>query len=291
MTLLLMAAGRGSRYGSLKQFDEFGPNGEFLMEYSMFDALKYGFKHIVVVTQESNREFLRSYLEKRLPKHIKLDVVVQSLNDIPEIDYIPTDRTKPWGTAQAVWSARHVITNSFVVINADDFYGSDAFRSAANFIESQGENEYGLMGYVLSETLSQYGPVSRGICQTSNGHLIGVQEITQLEASGDLVVDRVTNKEFSANDLVSMNFWVCHPKIFKEISRLFVAFLKGGPDEKEEFYLPKVIQQLLNENKISVKVLSSSAKWFGITYQTDKLMAKNSLVKLIEKGEYPSTLW
>ena len=181
MTLLLMAAGSGSRYGKLKQFDDLGPAEEFLMEFSIFDALKNNFNHIVVITKAANKSFLESHLSERLPKEVKLDVLVQDIKDIPETVTLNTQREKPWGTAHAVWTARNVIKGSFVIINADDYYGQNAFAGAANFIKNnKNPDTFALVAYSLKNTLSKFGSVSRGVCEVNNHKLTSIIERTKI---------------------------------------------------------------------------------------------------------------
>ncbi len=185
MTLLLMAAGKGSRYGKLKQFDSFGPNDEFLMEFSIFDALENGFDHIVVITQKDNVDYLQDYLRQRIPGQVRLDVLAQEYSDLPKGVTFKGERTKPWGTAHAVWTARDVIKGPFAVINADDYYGKDAYKNAAEFMKAHPQDgQYGLIAYTLSDTLSPHGSVSRGVCQQNGELLVSVQERTKLQRGG-----------------------------------------------------------------------------------------------------------
>lgn len=293
MTLLLMAAGRGSRYGKLKQFDSLGPNEEFLMEFSMFDALESGFDHIVVITQKSNVDFLKDYLIKKLPKEVKLDVVAQELTDLPEGSSFDGVREKPWGTAHAVWSARKVINNSFVVINADDYYGKSAYKKVAEFIRNNDKNDYALVGYTLKDTLSEHGFVSRGVCKMDEEfNLLSVNERIKIEQFSDTIKDEDSGLEFSGNELVSMNFWVCNPSIFENIEDDFKAFLKEESNiTSGEIYLPFVIQAMLESNKIGVKVLPSRGEWFGITYASDKEKAMVQLKEMGIQGDYKVPLW
>ncbi|MDC6350268.1 sugar phosphate nucleotidyltransferase [Zeaxanthinibacter sp. PT1] len=293
MTLLLMAAGRGSRYGKLKQFDGFGPKEEFLMEFSIYDALENGFEHIVVITQKDNVNYLNEYLSSRLPSDIKLDVIPQELSDLPEGSSYSGERPKPWGTAHAVWSARNVIDNPFAVINADDYYGKQAFENAARFIrDGAGKDNYGLVAYTLSDTLSPFGTVSRGVCQTKGHMLESVQERTKLQQEGAVVKDHESGKEFTGEEMVSMNFWICHPSIFSHIESDFREFLK---DEKNiqgsEVYLPFVIQEMLQAGEVSVEVIPSQSQWFGVTYSEDKESAVSLLQDMTATGGYRSPLW
>lgn len=293
MTLLLMAAGRGSRYGKLKQFDDLGPAGEFLMEFSMFDAISNGFKHIVVITQKDNVDYLKDYLSSRLPKDVKLDVVAQQLTDIPEGCDFSGERPKPWGTAHAVWTARKVISEPFAVINADDYYGQPAYAKAAAFIkDSKERGDFGLVAYTLEDTLSPHGSVSRGVCSQEGDTLLSVDERLEIAREGDSLKDADSGLSFTGKELVSMNFWVCNPSIFDQIESDFRDFLENSADpSKGEIYLPFVIQDMLKSGKAAVKVIPSESDWFGVTYAADKEKAVEALQSLSNEAKYPSPLW
>ena len=293
MTLLLMAAGRGSRYGKLKQFDDLGPKGEFLMEFSIYDAISNGFNHIVVITQQDNVEFLREYLGKRMPSHVSLDVLAQELTDLPAGTQFAGQRPKPWGTAHAVWTARNVITNPFAVINADDYYGQPAYARAASFISGASSGaSFGLVAYTLEDTLSPHGSVSRGVCSQDGNRLQSVDERTEIIREGNRVHDADSGLEFTGKELVSMNFWVCQPSIFPKIESDFRAFLQNAADPtKGEIYLPFVIQDMLRQGMAEVEVIPSGSDWFGVTYAADKDLAVSALKSLTESGKYPSPLW
>jgi len=293
MTLLLMAAGSGSRYGKLKQFDELGPAGEFLMEFSIFDALKNGFKHIVVITKQENQEFLRQHLSERIETAVKLDVLVQKIEDIPNGIEISKERKKPWGTAHAVWTARHVIKTPFVIINADDYYGQEAFEGAANFIQNQKNNAvFALVGYQLKDTLSEFGSVSRGVCTVKNNSLNSIIERTKISKSNGVITDQDSGITLDSNATVSMNFWICTPKIFDYTGPYFETFLSNTDNhEKNEIYLPFVAQEMMQNGHISVKVIDAKSQWFGVTYYEDKEVAVNTLAQLTDAKKYPSPLW
>lgn len=293
MTLLLMAAGRGSRYGKLKQFDSFGPQGEFLMEFSIYDAIKNGFEHIVLITQKDNVDYLKNYFAERLPSNIKLDVLAQELTDLPEGVTFEGERPKPWGTAHAVWTARNVIDGPFAVLNADDYYGQPAFEHSARFMkDSEQSGAFGLVAYTLEYTLSPYGSVSRGVCSRNGNQLVSVVERTQIERQGDRIVDTDSGLEFEGNTLVSMNFWVCQPSIFPQIETDFRHFLEESEDpSKGEIYIPFVIQDMLQAGKAEVAVIPAESQWFGVTYSEDKQSAMDALAKLSQEGAYPSPLW
>ncbi len=293
MTLLLMAAGRGSRYGKLKQFDEFGPQGEFLMEFGMFDAISQGFDHIVVITQKPNVDFLRDYLGQRLPAHVSLDVLAQELTDLPEGAQFAGERPKPWGTAHAVWTARNTITQPFAVINADDYYGQPAYARAAAFMKDpSSQGNFGLVAYTLEDTLSPYGSVSRGVCSREGNRLQSVDERTEIERGEGGIRDADSGLEFSGKELVSMNFWICQPDIFPKIEADFRHFLETTEDaSKGEIYLPFVIQDMLRQGTAQVDVIPSESQWFGVTYAEDKEKALGALKDLSSEGKYPSPLW
>jgi len=293
MTLLLMAAGSGSRYGKLKQFDELGPAGEFLMEFSIFDALKNGFKHFVVITKEENQAFLKQHLSERIGTDIKLDVLVQKIEDIPNGIKISKERKKPWGTAHAVWTARNVIKTPFVIINADDYYGQEAFKGAANFmLQQKGNDVFGLVSYQLKNTLSDFGSVSRGVCTVENNNLCSIVERTKITECNGVITDQDSGTTLDANSTVSMNFWICSPKIFEYTAAYFKAFLLNTDNhEKNEIYLPFIAQEMMQNGHVTVKVINAKSQWFGVTYYEDKDVAVDTLKKLTEAKKYSSPLW
>ncbi|WP_244178416.1 nucleotidyltransferase family protein [Maribacter litoralis] len=291
MTLLLMAAGSGSRYGKLKQFDDLGPNGEFLMEFAIYDAIQNNFEQIVVITKKENVSFLEEHLSKRIPSNIKLNVLAQELTDLPDGVTFTGERKKPWGTAHAVWTARNVINGPFVVINADDFYGQSAYKKAADFMKSD-DSAYALLGYTLKDTLSEHGSVSRGVCEVNGDNLISVQERLKLVQQGDKIIDEDTNLEFTGDEQASMNFWVCRPSIFDKIESEFRIFLKDEDRiANSELYIPLMIQEMLQANEIEVKCIPSGGDWFGVTYASDKEKAMNSLKEKSDTGKYPAPIW
>ena len=293
MTLLLMAAGSGSRYGKLKQFDELGPKAEFLLEFSIYDAINNGFNHIVLVTKKENKDFLNNYLINKIPNNIKVDVVVQDINDLPKDTKLKHKRIKPWGTAHAVWSARNVIKSSFVIINADDYYGKEAFEQAANYMKSVNyDKSYGLVTYKLGKTLSNFGTVSRGICQVENNKLISIKEHIKIYENKTRIIDEDSGNILEHNDDVSMNFWICNTDIFDYIENYFKKFLQKASNlEKNEIYLPFVAQEMMNEGLISINAIKSDSDWFGVTYFEDKDNAVKSLQSYTSSNKYPSPLW
>ncbi|WP_324024003.1 sugar phosphate nucleotidyltransferase [Maribacter sp. BPC-D8] len=291
MTLLLMAAGSGSRYGKLKQFDDLGPNGEFLMEFAIYDAIQNNFEQIVVITKKENVSFLEEHLSKRIPSTIKLNVLAQELTDLPDGVTFTGERKKPWGTAHAVWTARKVIDGPFVVINADDFYGQSAYKKAADFMKSNDE-AYALLGYTLKDTLSEHGSVSRGVCEVNGDNLVSVQERLKLVQKENNILDEDTNLEFTGDEQASMNFWVCRPSIFDKIESEFRIFLKDDDRiAKSELYIPLMIQEMLQAKEIEVKCIPSGGDWFGVTYASDKEKAMSSLKEKSDSGKYPAPIW
>ena len=286
-----MAAGSGSRYGKLKQFDDLGPNGEFLMEFAIYDAIQNNFEQIVVITKKENVSFLEEHLSKRIPSTIKLNVLAQELTDLPDGVTFTGERKKPWGTAHAVWTARKVIDGPFVVINADDFYGQSAYKKAADFMKSNDE-AYALLGYTLKDTLSEHGSVSRGVCEVNGDNLVSVQERLKLVQKENNIVDEDTNLEFTGDEQASMNFWVCRPSIFDKIESEFRIFLNDDDRiANSELYIPLMIQQMLQAKEIEVKCIPSGGDWFGVTYASDKEKAMNSLKEKSDSGKYPAPIW
>ena len=287
-----MAAGSGSRYGSLKQFDELGPKKEYLLEFSIYDAIDSGFNQIVIITKEEYVDELKKYMKERLPNTIKINVIAQKISNIPEGISVKVKRNKPWGTAHAVWVAKHLIHNSFVVINADDFYGKKAFQLASNFIEKHPEeNVFGIVPYQLNKTLSDYGTVSRGICVFKEDKLYRVNEYKKLERKGSEVIDHETGDTFKGKEPISMNFWVCKPKIFDKIEEQFISNLKEGFGDKQEIYIPIVIQKLIEDEVIKVFATPTVSSWFGVTYAQDKSNAVKILAELTVNNKYPTPLW
>ena len=288
-----MAAGSGSRYGKLKQFDELGPNGEFLMEFSIYDAIKSGFNHIVLITKRENKDFLYNYLKEKIDNSIKLDVVVQEVDSLPEGIIAHSGRQKPWGTAHAVWCARDYIDTDFAIINADDYYGSKAFEKAARFFnDSDDQNNYGLVSYRLKNTLSEFGSVSRGVCKVSKGKLDSINEHLKIEKNENIIIDHDSGNILSEKDYVSMNFWLCKSNFFKHLEDYIAEEIENLDDiEKSEIYLPFAAQKLLSENIINIDVVDSESKWFGVTYKEDKDNSVKKLASYTRDGIYPTPLW
>lgn len=291
-TILIMAAGNGSRYGTLKQFDELGPCKEFLFEYSIYDALECGFDHVVIITKESHVTELQSYLRERLPERVRLNVLAQEVSDLPENSNFSGARQKPWGTAHAVWTARELIHGSFVVVNADDYYGRKSFQLAGEFMEGTRElSEFGLVPYRLSDTLSIEGSVSRAICNQEGAYLKDIVEYMELVKDEDGVVDLDSGCRFSGAEVTSMNFWILNHSVFALIEEDLLSFVRSAGASGQEIYIPKQVQQWMVAGKIKVRLTEPCHDWFGVTYANDKRKAVHELAIKTEKNIYPSRLW
>lgn len=293
MTLLILAAGLGSRYGGNKQFDGVGPKLEYLLEYTIYDAIKAGIKHIVIVTRKEAIEEVSQYFWKRLPSSVTLQCVPQSLDDVPVGFEVVSDRKKPWGTAHAVWSARNVITGKFATVNADDLYGRKGIEAAVKCMsENSGEGEFGLVGYQLSETLSEFGTVSRGICKGKDGFLTSVVEHTKLKWRGNQIIDEATDAAFSGEELTSMNLWIADNSIFPVIENYFTSYFAEAKNVATgELYLPVIVQHLIDRNQAIVKLVDGKSDWHGMTYKEDKEQLSKVINSLIDRNFYPSPLW
>ena len=299
ITLVVLAAGMGSRYGGLKQLDALGPNGESVMDYSVFDAIRAGFDRVVFIIRKDFEEEFKKHIGSRYDKRIKVDYAFQALDDLPGGFKVPEGRVKPWGTGHAVYSARELLTGPFAVINADDFYGEDCYKKLAAFLKNcknEGKISGCIVSFILENTLSENGSVSRGICTTGDdGCLKKVVENTAIsrKADGRIVSDMDGKEvELTGSEQVSMNAWGFSSAIVQELTVLFEEFLaaKGG-EMKSEFYLPGAVDRLINDQKADIAVLNSSDSWFGVTYQEDKPFVQNAIKELISNGKYPSSLF
>jgi UTP-glucose-1-phosphate uridylyltransferase len=298
LSLLILAAGMGSRYERLKQMDPVGPNNEVIMEYSVYDALRHGFDEVVFVLRREFEEVFRRKVLRRLSGHIRAGFVLQDLNDLPPGFSAPDDRSKPWGTGHAVWCARHVLKKSFVAINADDFYGEDAFRNAALFFSQSGLKHTAFMmsGFQLANTLSDHGPVSRAICAVNwLGMLQVVEEHLSIENRPDGIVsltEDVVVKRFKGTEVVSLNFWGLTPCLFPLLEESFCSFLSRNLNAtEEEFYISRAISEMLFHSKITVSVLPTSSRWYGVTYKEDKFLMVRAITDFVQSGSYPAALW
>ena len=295
-TLLILAAGMGSRYGGIKQMDAFGPNGETIIDYSIYDAIESGFGKIVFVIRKDFAPAFKELFDAKLKGKIAVEYVMQEMNEHLDGYPLPEHRTKPWGTAHAVLCAKEVINEPFAVINADDFYGRDAFQKAADFlIKDVTKKKYCIIGYELSKTLSPNGTVSRGVCATdANNNLVNIHERTKIFPEGDKIyyVENSLRVALAPDTPVSMNFWGFDPNVFDYIQNLFKEFLQeNAQDPKAEFFIPLVGDSFINNGHGEIKVIPTSAQWFGVTYQEDAPGVKASLQNLIADGAYPQNLW
>lgn len=297
-TLLILAAGMGSRYGGLKQMDPMGPNGETILDYSVFDAIRAGFGKVVFVIREDFAEAFREGVGSRFSDKIEIDYAFQKLDDLPEGFDVPADREKPWGTAHAVRAARDIIKEPFAVINADDFYGADAYQTAADFLNtlSPDSTDYAIVGYYLENTLSDHGGVNRGICSVSeNGLLANVEEVVDISRKEGGKVSGTgldqSEREVNEQDIVSMNFWCFSPAYFTQTETHFSQFLSEHLNTpKSECYIPTVVDDFVAKEQATCKVLPTTANWFGVTYPDDKPLVVEAISKLITNGDYPNAL-
>ncbi len=296
-TLLIMAAGMGSRFGGLKQIEPIGPNGEFIIDYSIYDAIKNGFNKIVFIIKEENYDVFRETVGKRIENKIKVEYAFQSLDSLPNGYSVPKERIKPWGTAHAILCAKDNIKEPFLIINSDDFYGSNAYKVISEFMDKNlKDDEFGLVGYNVSNTLTENGSVKRGVCQTNNDYLIDLDESVIEEVNGVINAKSLeTSDEYTidTNTLVSMNMMAFTPRIFDYIESNFKDFLDKNKDniEKCEYLIPTLLTKGINEKKFNVKVINTTARWVGVTYKEDKDGVVNYIKELMRKGEYKENLW
>ena len=300
-TLVVLAAGMGSRYGGLKQVDPVGPSGEAILDYSVFDAIRGGFGKVVFVIRKDIEEAFKSQVGSKYEGMIAVDYCFQDINDLPAPFTVPAGRTKPWGTAHATRAARHVVREPFAVINADDFYGRDAFAKLGAFLGGEASADaaklrFAMVGYRLDLTLSENGSVARGICDVApDGTLRGVTEMTKLVRAGDVAENREDEAhpvKLPLDSRVSMNLWGFTPGLFDALEARFPAWLEAnGTKEKSEWYIPFVVDELIHEGKADCRVLPTDSSWFGVTYREDKPFVVASVKKLVEAGEYPARLF
>ena len=297
-TLLVLAAGMGSRYGSLKQMDGVGPNGEAIIDYSVYDAIRAGFGKVVFVIRHSFADdFCEVFNAERFGHRIEVEYVFQELDMLPEGYALPAERVKPWGTNHAVMMGAKVIDTPFAVINADDFYGRDAYAVIGNYLSQLegSEGKYCMVGYEVSKTLSENGTVSRGVCTVdSEGNLQGMVERTKIERVDGTIVfhDLGTDEPLAENTPVSMNLFGFTPDYFTHSEEYFKVFLKENIDNlKSEFFIPLMVNKMISEGTATMRVLETSSKWFGVTYKEDKPQLMQKIEELIAAGEYPRNLW
>ncbi len=297
-TLLILAAGMGSRFGGLKQIEPVGPNGEFIIDYSIYDAKQAGFTKVVFLIKEENYEIFKETIGKRVEKQIETQYAFQKNDNLPEeYQELLKDRTRPLGTAHAILCAKDKINEPFAIINADDFYGRDAYQKASNYLDTIKENEYGLVAYRLGNTLTPNGSAKRGVCEvTDNNELIKLTE-SKVTLKGEIVEGESleTKEKFkvSKDTIASMNFLLFSTSLFKILEDKILEFLETNKDNLNdcEFLIPIVLNELLEEKAVKVNVLETNATWYGVTYKEDKEMVVNAINKLIEKGQYNKNLW
>ena len=293
MTLVIMAAGIGSRYGGLKQIESVGPSGEFIIDYSVYDAIKAGFKKVIFIIKEENYEIFKSTIGKRIENHIEVEYVFQNNDNVPVS--IPKERTKPLGTAQAILCCKDIIKENFAIINADDFYGRDAFFKVKEFISNvKNDNDFALIGYNVLDTITDNGSVKRGVCNIKDDYLVSLDESIISKDNHKLSCKTLAdNKDIKINNdtIVSMNMFGFTPKVFELFNENFKEFLDNNDLMTSEYLVPVEINNYLKKKLINVKVIKTTSKWYGITYKEDLKILKDEINKLVNDGVYPKDLW
>jgi dTDP-glucose pyrophosphorylase len=294
-SLLVLAAGMGSRYGGLKQIDPVGPSGETIMDYSIYDALRAGFGKIVFVLRKEIEAAFRQTIATRFEHRIAIDYVFQELDGLPPGFSVPDGRTKPWGTTQAVLAATGAVREPFAVINADDFYGAESFRVLAAHLQSA-TTDYAMIGFVLRNTLSDFGAVARGVCQVDeHGFLKSIVEMTNIARDGSQAKSTDSTgkvSQLSGDEIVSMNMWGFMPEVFAQLEQVFQEFLEThGSDLRAESYLPNAVNRLIDSGQARVCVVPTAGSWFGVTYRQDRERVVESIARLVQAGFYPERLW
>lgn len=297
-TLVVLAAGMGSRYGGLKQIDPMGPSGETILDYSVFDALRAGFSKVVFIIRPDFEADFRNNVSSKFEHLVDVEYAFQTLDKLPSGWSVPAGREKPWGTTHAILCAADVVKENFAVINADDFYGQESYavlNEELSGIDSFA-NTFSMVGFTLRNTLSDHGSVARGVCTTSeNGLLTHIDEMTNLsrEGSGALYTrEDGSVLNLTGDEPVSMNMWGFTPRLFDHLDRVFQEFLRtSGTELKSECFIPLTVGQLITEKHVTCKVLRSNSTWFGVTYKEDKEIVQGSIAALVEKGKYPQSLW
>lgn len=297
-TLVVLAAGIGSRYGGLKQIEAVGPHGAIVIEYSVYDAIRAGFDRVVCVIRRDIEADFRNIVSSRFERHIPVDYVFQDMDDLPAGFSVPADRKKPWGTGHAVMACRDVVKAPFAVINADDFYGRRSYEALGDFLKGvqADSSDYSMVGFTLRNTLSEHGHVARGVCEVDKkGLLTRVVERTHIEKSGAGARFNDADgfpHDLTGDEVVSMNMWGLTPSLFSHLEREFGTFLKTHvANPKAEFFLPTVVDGLISSGNATAKVISTPERWFGVTYPQDKAVVVEGIRALVEKGVYPEKLW
>lgn len=303
LTLVVLAAGIGSRYGGLKQVDPVGPAGEMIIDYSIYDALRAGFNKVVFVISRAIEEVFHERVGQTIDRQCETAYVIQRLDDLPAGCTVPEGRVKPWGTAHATLSARTALDSPFAVINADDYYGRGALQAVADWLKAtpeadeQGKANYCMVGYRLENTLTEHGHVARGICTVDgSGYLRGVRELTHIERSGDgarYTEDGATWNPLALDAVVSMNMWGFYPSLLPELQARFARFLEANQANilKAEYFLPSVVDQLIQEDRAQVQVLRTAERWYGMTYVQDRPVVKAAIQAMVRQDVYPEKLW
>lgn len=295
MELVIMAAGMGSRYGGLKQIEPIHKNGEFIIDYSIYDAIRYGFDKVIFIIKKENYEIFKSTIGNRISDKIKTEYVFQSNDNVPF--EVSSDRVKPLGTAHAILCCKDMVKDNFLVINSDDFYGRDAFKVASEYLKSEHKsNEFGMVGYIVSNTLTENGSVKRGVCELKDGYITNLVESSVEKVNDKIIASPLDGRDsFEVNDdtLVSMNMFMFTPKIFELLESDFLEFYKNNVNNllKCEYLITEVVCNNIKKDKITFKVLKTTSKWLGVTYKEDKEVVVEGINSLIEKGEYPDKLW
>lgn len=299
-TLVVLAAGMGSRYGGIKQIEAIGPNNESLIDYSIYNAIQAGFKKIVMVIRKDIEHDIKAFFEGRIPSHIPVHWVFQELDAIPEGFTVPAHRNKPWGTGQALLVCKEVIQEPFAMINGDDYYAYEALQKTASFLTQvdNSSSSYAIVGYELQQTLSDHGSVSRGVCMVDgNNNLTHLHEHKKIITKDNKIIsehddDPTKNQELSGTEPVSMNLFGFTPTFLTQLETGFTEFLQHNQhEEKEEFFVPAYLGELIHQGRATATLFSTSAQWFGITYQADKPKVEQAIRDLIDNGTYPSPLW
>lgn len=295
MELVIMAAGMGSRFGGLKQIEPIHKNGEFIIDYSIYDAIRYGFDKVVFIIKKENYEVFKSTIGNRISDKINVEYVFQNNDNVPF--ELPNDRVKPLGTAHAILCCKDTVKDDFLVINSDDFYGRDSFRVASEYLKSKHKsNEFGMVGYIVNNTLTENGSVKRGVCEEKDGYIINLVESSVEKINDKIIACPLDGRDsFEVNDdtLVSMNMFMFTPKIFELLENDFLEFYKNNVNNllKCEYLIPEVVCNNIKKNKITFKAFKTSSRWMGVTYKEDKESIVEGINSLIENGEYPDKLW
>ena len=295
MTLVIMAAGMGSRFGGLKQIEPMDEYGNFIIDYSIYDAIRVGYDKVVFIIKKENYDIFRDTIGKRIENKIKVEYVFQELNDLPKGYDVCLERVKPWGTGHAILSCKNVVNEPFTIINADDFYGLDAYKKASEFI-SKNNGDYAMTGYAVKNTITENGKVKRGVCDISDGYVVKIVE-SEIEYTNNKYIATPLNGddsfEISPDTIVSMNMFTFTPKIFDFLEKEFPKFLDKNKDNilKCEFLIPDLVFKQMKEENVKVEVLNTNSKWLGVTYKEDKNNVVNKLKELVDSGQYKKGLW